>query len=297
MKSYKAIPGIAVSKLTRFLHEKNCVSKDKLTPSGVTLAQIKSFMKRVGISEGDLILVHSSWDNLNNGSFSAPDLIDSLLSHIGKSGTLAMPAIPNIPQVDGALFKVKRTPSAAGMLTEVFRRYPNVSRSINLNHSVCAIGSEADYLTREHHQSETSWDSTSPYYRIAEYDNAWILGLGVGHKLKVATSLHCVESALCKEVPYFEKLFKNQVCYKYIDNNGTEGEHCYFPRSGQIYTPRIAKYFKDSELIEETINGLDVYAIKAKVLVERSISLGRQGKTMYVWPIPWPWLFKRSSSK
>ena len=254
-KIYKAMPDIAVSKFTRFLHEKYCVSSKKRTPSSVTLAQIKSFMERVGISEGDLLLVHSSWENLNNGSFSAPDLIDGLLSHIGKSGTLAMPAIPNIPQVDDALFKVKRTPSAAGMLTEAFRRYPNVSRSINLNHSVCAIGPEADYLTREHHQSETSWDPASPYYRIAEYDNAWVLGLGVGHKLKVATSLHCVESALYKEIPYFKKLFKNQVCYKYIDKNGNEGKHCFFQRSGQIYTPRIAKYFKDAELIEETING------------------------------------------
>ena len=294
INNYKNIPDIFASRITRFLHEKNCVSREKLTPSNATLEQIEGFIKNVGVSEGDLIFVHSSWDNLNNGSFSAPDLIDNLLSNIGKSGTLAMPAIPNIPKVDGALFKIKRTPSAAGMLTEVFRRYPNVSRSINLNHSVCAIGPDADYLIRDHHQSETSWDSKSPYYRISEYDNAWILGLGVGHKLKVATSLHCVESALYKEIPYFKKIFKNQVCYKYIDKNGNEGEHCYFQRSGQIYTPRIAKYFRDDELIEETINGLDVYAVKAKVLVERLISLGRQGKTMYVWPIPWPWLFTRS---
>ncbi|QQO57118.1 MAG: hypothetical protein N838_30975 [Thiohalocapsa sp. PB-PSB1] len=41
-------------------------------------------------------------------------------------------------------------------MTEAFRRYPGVSGSINLNHSVCAIGPNADSLTRDHQRSETS---------------------------------------------------------------------------------------------------------------------------------------------
>lgn len=292
-KSYKKILDLLVAKLTNYLHTRNCNSKGKKTPSDITLAQIFDFLKGIGIKEGDVIFIHSSWEDLNSGSFSASELIDALVHYIGDQGTLAMPAIPNISQVEGATFKVKRTPSAAGLLTEVFRRYPGVKRSINLNHSVCALGYHAEYLTKDHHYSETSWDKNSPYYRLREYDNAWIIGLGVGHRLKVATSLHCVESALWKENRYFRKLFSRKICYRYIDMEGNEGEHCYWQRTGQIYTPSISKYFSKSELVEETVAGLDVYAIKAKTLIDRSVELGKDGKTMYVWPIPFARYFVR----
>jgi len=289
---YKKIPDILAGRITTYLHNKNHTSNNKTTPSKVQINTIQAFLDRVGIKNGDVLFVHSSWENLNSGLITAPDLIKTLINQVGEAGTLAMPAIPNTPQINGAIFNVKRTPSAAGMLTEVFRRYPNVKRSINLNHSVCALGEKAEYLTKDHHLSETSWDTNSPYYRLGEFENAWIVGLGVGHRLQVATSLHCVESALWKESPYFKKLFRNQVCYEFKDSQGEIGQHCYKQRTGQIYTPKIAKYFSKDELIEETIDGLEVYAIKAKTLIERTVALGKEGKTMYVWPIPWPWLFK-----
>jgi aminoglycoside 3-N-acetyltransferase len=292
IENYKKLPELLVARVVQYLNKKNCTSEGKLTPSQVSVEQITSFLTRSGVVPGDLIFVHSSWDNLNSGHFSASELIEVLTEYVGESGTLGMPAIPSIPHVDGAVFKVKRTPSAAGMLTEVFRRYPGVLRSINLNHSVCARGPAASYLIRDHQLSETSWDQYSPYYRLGEYENAWIIGLGVGHRLQVATSLHCVESVLWKDNRFFNKLFSKQICYQYLDEAGAEGEHCYRARKGQIYTPKVASYFTKEELIEETIGGLDVYAIKAKTLIDRSIELGQRGRTMYVWPIPWFWLFK-----
>ena len=174
----------------------------------------------------------------------------------------------------------------------MFRRYLVVVRSINLNHSVCANGPSAEFLTRDHHHSETSWDQFSPYYRLREIENAWIVSLGVGHRLKVATSLHCVESALWKENAYYHKLFGDEVCYTYKTVTGETGQHCYRRRSGQIYTPKLAKYFTPDELIEDTIEGLEVYAIRARTLIDKAISLGREGKTMYVWSSPWRWYFK-----
>ena len=48
------------------------------------------------------------------------------------------------------------------------------------------------------------------------------MGLGVGHRLKVATALHCVESQLWKTSSYFKKLFREENCYKYVDENGSE---------------------------------------------------------------------------
>ena len=71
--------------------------------------------------------------------------------------------------------------------------------------------------------------------KVRLIDDAWIVGLGVGHRLKVATSLHCVESALWKENAYYRKLFRQQVCYSYKTATGETGQHCYQRRTGQIY--------------------------------------------------------------
>ena len=64
------------------------------------------------------------------------------------------------------------------------------------------------------------------------------------------------------------------------------GHRCYKNRSGQIYTPKLAKYFTPDELVEETIQGLEMYAIRTQTLIDKAIALGREGKTMYVWPVP-----------
>lgn len=263
-------------------------------PSDVTLLDISNFFKQAGIQNSATVLVHSSWQYLANGNFTPAQLIKEMIRIVGDDGTLAMPAFPpEVMQNPKTVFDVKRLPSGAGMLSDIFRRYPGVRRSINLSHSVCAIGPNAAFLTDDHHLSETSWDQYSPYYRLREIDNAWIVGLGVGHRLNVATSLHCVESALWKENAYYGKIFREEVCYTYKTATGVTGEHCYKRRMGQIYTPKLAKYFPPDELIEVTIAGLDVYAIRARKLIDKAIALGREGKTMYVWPVPWPWYFDK----
>lgn len=289
-----AVPGLLVARISAYMHERYWTSTDVQTPSNITLDEINSFLAKAGIKPGATVMLHSAWEPLNSGKFTAAELVQTLISYLGEKGTLAMPAFPHgKKQVNGAIFNVKREASAGGMLSEVFRRFPGVIRSINLNHSVCALGPNAEFLTSAHHKSETSWDDKSPYYRLRELENSWIVGFGVGHRLKIATAVHCVEAALWKENAYFKKLFKDTICYTYKDTAGEKGEHCYRKRTGQIYTPKLAKHFTADELIEETVAGLELYAINSCTLIDRAIGLGREGKTMYVWPIPWPWLFKR----
>ena len=291
------LPSYFVARVADGLHDRFWTSPEATFPSSVTLEGIEKFLQRVNIEQGATLMLHSAWEPLHSGKFSTAELIKRLLSILGPAGTLAMPASPDYKtQVAGAVFDVRRTPSAGGLLTETFRRYPGVKRSINLNHSVCAIGPNADFLTGEHHHSETSWDKFSPYYRLREIKDAWVVGLGVGHRLKVATALHCVESMLWQDNDYYCKLFREEVCYTYKTATGETGRHCYKRRSGQIYTPRLARYFTSDELIEETLDGLEVYAIQAKTLIDKAVSLGQEGKTMYIWPVPWWWFFRKASS-
>jgi aminoglycoside 3-N-acetyltransferase len=288
-----SVPGHLVGKACEILYRKLWEPPQPDDAPPVTLEDITQFLDRIGARKGSTLFVHSSWKRLARGEFTPTQLIKALREVIGEQGTLAMPAYPPYAmQKSSAVFDVRKTPSGGGLLTDMFRRYPGVLRSINLNHSVCAIGPQADFLTRDHHLGETTWDSCSPYYRLREIENAWIVGLGVGHRLKVATSLHCVESALCRENAYYRQLFGEVVRYRYVTADGQISEHCYPRRIGQIYPPKIARHFSANELMEESIHGLEVYAIPARILIDKAIALGQKGTTMYVWPIPWPWHFR-----
>lgn len=295
LRRLKTLPSGWIARICEKLHDKYWTSAKKTTPSTVKLSQIIKFLNVSGVCRGDTLFIHSSWECLNSGSFSAVELIEALIDYLGKHGTLAMPAFPPEKlQVNETLFDGKRLPSGGGLLTEVFRRYPGVRRSINLNHSVCAAGPNAAYLTESHHLSKTSWDKHSPYYRLRDFENAFIVGFGVGHRLRVATSLHCVESVLQSEIEFFKKIFREEVRYNYFNADGKITQHKFRKRYGEIYTPKIAKYFSEDILLEDTLSGLEVYSINAKKLIDTAVTLGREGKTMYVWPIPFQWRFKRT---
>ncbi len=281
----------AIGRICVTLHDLLNKPRGQQNPHNASVDDIIRFLESVGIKSGSNLLVHSSWKRLNNEKTSASALLNALQKLVSDNGTLMMPAFPaNQDPTKG--FSVKTSPSGAGLLSEAFRRAPGVKRSININHSVCAKGKHADYLVAEHHHSQTSWDSKSPYSRIGDLQDAWIVGLGVGHRLKIATPLHCVESWLREEVSYFEQVFPAEFEYEYVGPDNEGGTHRLKRRIGAIYPAKMARHFKPDELIETTVNGLEVYAIRANTLIERSIDLGRQGKTMYVWPIPWPWKFR-----
>jgi hypothetical protein len=76
--------------------------------------------------------------------------------------------------------------------------------------------------------------------------DAWIIGPGVGHQLKVITF-----AALRRECALLGKRLlaqavqpaSKQNCYICKSAMGKTGHHCFLHRTGQIYTPKIAKYF------------------------------------------------------
>ncbi len=246
--------------------------------------------REYGITKGDTLFLHSSWDKFINYTGAPKELIQALIELVGSEGTLAMPAFP-ITQNAEKIFDIRHTPSGAGYLTEIFRRFKGVKRSINLNHSVCAYGPNAEYLIKDHHKAETSWDENSPYYRLKNV-KAKIAGLGVGHNLKIATSLHCVDSALWKEVKFYNMLFPYTVTYQYRDQNNNMGTHTFYKRVGKkLDTRKIARYMDRKELKEGWISNLDIYLIRADYLIDRASELGRQGITMYVNPKPRKALF------
>lgn len=238
-------------------------------------------MKRAGMKEGSVVFIQSGWAEFYNCTSSEIELIAEILKEIGPKGTLAMSAMPWIRK--NKIFDVKNTMTKAGALAEYFRTYPGVKRSINVRHSVCAIGPLADYLLSEHHLGETAWDEKSPYYKLSQI-NALVFGLGLG-KYWVGTIIHCVDSILKNELPYYRDLFFDyKTEYKYIDIDGVQKSYWNYnmPESGPKI--RVGSYFKNRKICRkyltshyQQVSNLQISCWEASEVVPKLLELGRKG--------------------
>ncbi len=253
-------------------------------------------MKDLGLKKGATVCIHSSWDEFYNYQGSIVDFINAILKEIGAEGTLLMPAFPLLPKPD-SVFKIKTTPTAAGMVAETFRRYPNVKRSVD-RHSVCAVGARADYLLSEHQYAATCWDKKSPYYKLGEVD-ALIFSFGLG-KYFSGTSAHCVDSILKDEILFFQLLFQKKMGdMKFLLEDGSTYTKEIFSHDDSIksiHYPNggikgVLKHFDKSKYKQTKISNLRINMFEANYLIRRMIELGRRGITAYGRPTPSKKLF------
>lgn len=243
-------------------------------------------LRELGVHEGSCVLIQSSWDSFFNYEGTIKELIDGILKVIGPTGTLAMPAYPY--RMDRPL-NLKKSPTGAGLLADMFRRYPGVKRSINTQHSVCAVGPMSDYLVSEHHLAETCWDEKSPYYRISQV-NGIILCLGIGYSF-LSTSCHCVESMNRMSVPYYADFWKKEkTTHYYIDYDGVEKTYdCYDLDKNRLFMllPKkwfLKRYFTNKEYKTSRISNLTILAYYADKYIPRIIDLGKHGIDAYRFP-------------
>lgn len=254
-------------------------------------AEIAHIIRSLGITKGSNVFVHSSWDEFYNYSGTPKDFIDAILNEIGEEGTLLMPAYPLTQMTDDMIFDIKRTPTGAGLIAEVFRRYPGVKRSIN-THSVCALGPLSDYLLDEHRFSSTCWDQKSPYYKISLTETV-ILSFGLG-KSYFPTSYHCTESMLKDEVPYFGQFFTKKIKNKFrLEDKSLIEVESYTADDGFLrrFTNRsvnriVGNYFDKTKYKKLRLSNLVITMYDASYLINRMIELGRAGKTIFTRPRP-----------
>ena len=256
----------------------------------ISIADLRQRLIDLGVTRGRTLWVQSSWNEFYNVPLRPSEMIDLLRDLLGPTGTLAMPAFP-IDQNPDRLFLVDKAPVYTGLLCEIFRRNPQVRRSIHLSSSVCAVGPNADFLVRDHHLTVMPWGKESPFCRLAEL-NARMLGIGAGFNFM--TPLHAVECLLFDEVPFFRSVFDGTIKYRWQRADGETGEHEYLRRVGDIRPQRLRRHFGPDICTDARISNLRILAADAKPFIERAVALGRQGTTMYIQPVPRPELFVSS---
>ena len=178
----------------------------------VTVKDMKDALARLGVCEGDILLVHSSFKSLGPCEEGAATVIGGLQAALGESGTLVFPTLCQKDWDNVYKNWHLDAPSDVGYLTNYFRQLPGALRSDQATHSVAAIGPQAEYLTATHGQTglrygiygDTPFSADSPWQKMYEL-NAKVLFIGC--TIRSCTFRHLAEYILMEE--YLEKAKKS----------------------------------------------------------------------------------------
>lgn len=160
--------------------------------------ELEADFRNLGVRAGRDLLIHSSMSKIGPVQGGAETVIRALQAVAGPDATLVMPAYPMASTMsqwmqDPAPFHLSDSPSRMGILTEVFRKMPDVLRSGHPSHSVAALGPNAAAYTAEHHKVATPCGSGSPFLVHTERGGDILcIGTGVGK----ITSYHVIEDHL-----------------------------------------------------------------------------------------------------
>lgn len=273
-----------------FVRTRKLAMRKRLYRTEISIEDFRCLLGRLGFARGRVVWLQSSWNELYNLPAKPSEIVDLMLDLLGPTGTLVMPAFP-LDQSPSKLLLIDSAPSSTGLLTEVFRRYHNVERSIHLTSSVCALGPQAVYLVRDHHRDKFSWGPMSPYCRLMDVD-ARLVSLGLDPYVSWFTPVHAVECLLYEDIPFFKSVFDGTVRYRWRRRNGEEGEHEFMRRIGRINARAFKGYFSTDAAVEARVSNLNAFAIDARRAIAGAVDLGRRGVTVYLEPKPRPELFR-----
>jgi aminoglycoside 3-N-acetyltransferase len=285
---YPFIPSPLRHRISSFRRQRRFNKLKKTKP--ITKQEILNDLRKLGLKEGDIVLVHSSLSAIGYIEGGADAVIDALLEAVGPTGTILMPTFP-LPgtMIDYAktdpLFDPKNTPSCTGEITEVFRRRKEALRSLFPTHSVAAIGPHAEYLLKDHEKDQVQCGKHSPFCKLIGLDG-YIMLLGCWiNRLTSCRVLDCTAD----NFPVRTKL-DEPVPMRYLDYAGAE--HTILVKLDDAKN-RITDY--DAKKQHEIYNYLlqygclkpgkvghaTTYLIRAKALQETLETLLEKGITIY----------------
>lgn len=147
-------------------------------------------LENMKIDQNGTIIVHSSMKSIGNVDGGADTVLDAL-SHFMKDGLLVFPTHTwNGVNQKQPKFHVENTPSHIGILTEKFRKRPNVIRSLHPTHSVAALGKDAESFTEGNEKFDTPCARGSSWGKLLDRKATILL---VGVDLKRNTFIHGIE--------------------------------------------------------------------------------------------------------
>lgn len=232
---------------------------------------LKEDLRNIGISAGDLLVVHSSFKSLGHVQGGAECVIAALKDAVGEEGTLVFPTFTYATSYKDSYFSNMETPSCVGYLSEFFRKMDGVIRTNHPTHSVAIFGKLRHELDAGVELDDTPMGAHSPYRKFAKY-NAKILMLGC--TLSHNSFIHAVEELV--DAPY---ALRGHQEYTVVDQYGNMTKrkirrHNFArPDGNHIYQ----RYDRTLDILDKTdykiatIHGASAIRINSRALEEKAV--------------------------
>ncbi len=183
-------------------------------------------LKRIGVTQGDILIVHCAWRSLYNYKDGTPEsLVEVLRMAIGPEGTLVMPSYG----FEKNVFDLNNTPSNAGVLSEVFRCLPGVTRAEIPHFALAAVGPATQEMFSESLECKYGFDSHSPY-RKAALMGAKVLHVGLGSRTAKISAFHLAGWDARDRVARYANVWGEEKACRVVREDGSSVVRAYYPK-------------------------------------------------------------------
>jgi aminoglycoside 3-N-acetyltransferase len=253
-----------------------------------TAPDVEATLHALGVRQGDVLCVHSSFEQFLGFRGSLGDAIRSLQDSVGPGGGIVVPTQPFTTAAIDYVRKhpvtdLVRAPSLMGFMTEILRRTPGVVRSINPTHPVAAWGVKGTGLVGNDWEARTPCGRGTAYHRMLDVD-AKIVMLGTG--LQPMTFYHCVEELIEPLMP-FSPFTTEEFTLKTKDAKGT----LYTSRM-RLFEPVLSAKRRMSLMIpdlkrgglwrEARVGRLEVIVLRAADVLDTCRAMANDGRFCYL---------------
>jgi len=246
-----------------------------------TPVDLNRALVELGVVAGDVVMVHSAFDSFLGFRGGPVDAIRTLQEVVGARGTLMMPTIPfqgtSVAYALGdPIFDAQQTVSRMGLLTEVFRRSPEVVRSIHPTHSVAVWGNRADAIIAGHERAETPCGRSTPYEKLLAYDGKILLA---GVPANTMTFCYFVAEEL---EPRFAipVLTREKYAMRWRDGDGTvqvSNLRLFSLRLDHDLGPLVGELKRRRQWRERHVGGLRLMLLRAREVYDAAVALADKG--------------------
>ncbi|WP_299873351.1 AAC(3) family N-acetyltransferase [uncultured Cocleimonas sp.] len=278
----------------------------KIEKNSSLLDEMRSSLIKMGIDEGDTILVHSSTTKLNKDGHKPDDIIRSLESIIKSKGTLVFPAFPKHKESPEKFerfdysnfekpfeFNKRKNKIWTGLLPRYFVRQEDVYHSSIPINTLAARGFRAKQIIGEDDKTVNyPCGSNTPWEQCLNLNAKIIMiDIDVAHSL---TMIHTAEDLFETEWP-IKNWYRNR---KFNIINGLEKTEINInerdPKWALFYCEKRLNYdLKKNNIFqyEKTQGGLNLAVCQSKDLID---FLNQKKHCGYPYYIPWyiKWLLK-----
>ena len=186
--------------------------------------ELRIALRQLGVRDGDVLMLHSAFAQHHGFSGNIEQLTDAFIEALGPRGHLLMVSLPYRSSTLEYLqrvrvFDVRRVPSMMGLVSEYFRRRPDVLRSLHPTHPVLVHGPEASWFIDGHERALYPCGPGTPFEKMADRD-----GIVAFFNVPFATFtfFHHLEHLVRGDLPF--QLYTNETyTVSVIDRHGEPG--------------------------------------------------------------------------